>query len=245
MLKLCVAGICGKMGGTVREICKDLKAEVVCGVDGRAADIGAPVYSSFGEIKEDVDAVLDFSSPSAIYGELEWAEKKHIPVVIAATGYSERELKYIRERSEKNALFLSANYSYGIAVLKKLVREAAQTLKGFDIEIIEKHHRYKADAPSGTAVTLAKAAGEAAGGKTFSRGHDGKRGDGIGVHSVRGGTIAGEHEVIFAGEDEILTLTHTALSKKIFAAGAIRAAKWILNKPPALYGMDDLCGDPP
>lgn len=245
MLKLLVTGICGKMGGILGEICPSHGAEIICGVDKAACESsenrGLPVFSSFDCVFKEVDAIIDFSSPSAIYGELEWAQKRHIPVVIAATGYSERDLKFIRERSKENALFFSANYSLGITLLKKLVYEAAEFLGcGFDIEIVEKHHRYKKDAPSGTALALAESANKALGKKSFVCGRNGVRGDEIGVHSVRGGTIVGEHEVIFAGEDEIITLSHTALSKKIFAVGAVEAAKWICGKPPALYGMEDM-----
>lgn len=241
MLKLLITGICGKMGGTALKICQSCGAEAVCGVDIAATNLKPPVYSSFEEVGEEVDAVIDFSSPSAIYGELEWAESRHVPVIIAATGYTDREREYIRLRSEKNALFISPNYSLGIAVLKKLAREAAKILgENFDVEIIEKHHRLKADAPSGTAISLAESIGEVMGGKPYVCGHGGKRGGEIGIHSVRGGTITGEHEIIFAGGGEIIALSHTALSKDIFAAGAIEAAKWIQGKPPALYGFEDM-----
>lgn len=242
MLKLLVTGICGKMGSAVCKNAAGRGAAVVCGVDVNAATLSVPVYTSFGQVAEEVDAIIDFSSPAAIYEELEWANARHIPAVIAATGYSETDLKYIKARSKENALLMSSNFSPGIALLKKLVREAAGILKSFDIEIVEKHHRGKADAPSGTAVALAECAGKASGGKRYICGRNGKRGDEIGIHAVRGGTFAGEHEVIFAGGEEIITLSHTALSKDVFAAGATEAAKWLCGKPPALYGTDDLYG---
>lgn len=237
MINLLVTGISGRMGAAVREICGEYGARTVCGVDGNAINTDIPVYPSFSCVKEEVDAIIDFSSPSAVYGELGWAQKHNIPVVIAATGYSEGDSEYIRKCSAKIPVLVSANYSLGIALLKKLVREAAEVLgDNFDIEIIEKHHRFKQDAPSGTALALAESAG-----KPYICGRNGGgRGGEIGIHSVRGGTVTGEHEVIFAGNDEILTLSHTALSKKIFAAGAVKAAKWIIGKPPALYGTEDM-----
>lgn len=225
MIDVLVCGICGKMGSTVCEVISaDGEARVVCGVDICAHDLKIPVYTTFCDVTECVDVIIDFSSPSALFAELEWAKTKHVPVILAATGYSENDLNYIERCSKEVAVFKTANFSLGVNLLVKLVREAAATLGDkFDIEIIEKHHRFKADSPSGTALMLAESANMALGGKE------------IALHSVRGGNIVGEHEVIFAGEDEIVTISHSARSKKVFAEGAIKAAKWIIGKPYGLY----------
>lgn len=241
MIDVLVCGICGKMGATVCEIISsDGEARVVCGVDICAHDLKIPVYTTFCDVTECVDVIIDFSSPSALFDELEWAKTKHVPVILAATGYSENDLNYIERCSKEVAVFKTANFSLGVNLLVKLVREAAQTLGDkFDIEIIEKHHRLKADSPSGTALMLAESANSAFDGKKpyvgGRFGATGCRGKEIGLHAVRGGNIVGEHEVIFAGEDEIVTLSHSARSKKVFAEGALKAAKWIVGKPAGLY----------
>ena len=204
-----------------------------------------PVYSSFDDVKEKVDVIIDFSSPAALKGELEWAVKNGVPAVLASTGYSAEDLKYIDECSKKIAIFRTANFSVGVNLLVKLVKEAAEALgEQFDIEIIEKHHNRKVDAPSGTALMLADGANAAFGGeKEFLYGREGavgKRKSEIGIHAVRGGTIVGEHDVMFAGEDEIITLSHSARSKRVFAAGAVKAAKWLVGKPSGKYDMNDV-----
>jgi len=162
-----------------------------------------------------------------------------------ATGYTDEHIKMINDAAKKTAVFKTANFSLGVNLLVKLVKEAAQTLgEKFDIEIIERHHNKKVDAPSGTALMLAEGVNAAYdGGKPYLNGREGavgKRGNEIGIHAVRGGTIVGEHEVIFSGEDEIITLSHSARSKRVFAAGAIRAAKWVCGKPAGLYDMTDV-----
>ncbi|MDE6356142.1 MAG: 4-hydroxy-tetrahydrodipicolinate reductase [Clostridia bacterium] len=247
MVKILVCGIGGAMGKNVVDLCAaDSEVEVVCGVDLRAPESAkTPVYASFNDVCEPVDVVVDFSSPAALKGELEWAVKNKKPMVLAATGYNEEHVKMINEAAKKTAVFKTANFSLGVNLLVKLVKEAAQTLgEKFDIEIIERHHNKKVDAPSGTALMLADGANSAFGGKKdFVNGREGavgKRGAEIGIHAVRGGTIVGEHEVMFAGEDEIITLSHSARSKKVFAAGAIKAAKWICGKGAGLYDMTDV-----
>ena len=171
-----------------------------------------------------------------------------MPAVIASTGYTPEQLEEIKAASEKVAIFRTANFSLGINLLCELVKKAAETLgEKFDIEIIEKHHSQKVDAPSGTALMLADSANSAFGGsKPYVNGREGivgKRGNEIGIHAVRGGTIVGEHEVLFCGEDEIISLSHSARSKKVFAAGAIKAAKWLAGKKAGHYDMKDLLGD--
>lgn len=247
MIKIAVCGINGKMGANLKRIiAEDKDCELVCGVDIQADKKALPpIYASFNDIKERVDVVIDFSSPAALSGEIEWAEKSRTPLVLATTGYSAEDLKIIKSAAEKIAIFKTANFSVGVNLLVKLVKQAAQTLgENFDIEIIEKHHNLKADAPSGTALMLADGANEAFGGdKEYLYGREGKvgkRGAEIGIHAVRGGTIVGEHEVMFAGDDEIITLSHSARSKTVFAAGAVRAAKWLAGKPAGLYDMSDV-----
>ncbi len=246
MIKILICGIGGKMGANLREaVADDGQAEVVCGVDINAVQCGVPVYNSFENVCQKVDACIDFSSPAALHGELEWAKTQHVPVVLGATGYSAEDLEYIKQCSEQIPVFKTANFSLGVNLLIKLVKEAAETLgENFDVEIIEKHHRLKADAPSGTALMLAESVNSAFGGKKellYGReGATGVRGGEIGVHAVRGGTIVGEHEVLFAGADEIVSISHSARSKKVFAVGAVKAAKWICGKPAGLYSMADM-----
>lgn len=247
MINVLVCGICGKMGKNIVEIIEgDNGCKVACGVDLHS-NLNAlpPVYATFNDVKEKVDVIIDFSSPAVLSDELAWAVKNNCPVVLAATGYSESHLKLIEQASKKIAIFKTANFSVGVNLLVKLVKEAALALgENFDIEIIEKHHNNKVDAPSGTALMLADSANSAfKENKQYLNGREGnvgKRGNEIGIHAVRGGTIVGEHDVMFAGEDEIITLSHSARSKKVFAAGAVKAAKWLAGKPAGKYDMTDI-----
>ncbi len=245
-MKCLICGINGKMGANLVELLKDDDTlSVACGVDINCNGQGVPVYREFSAVKEKVDVIIDFSSPAVLKGELSWAVKNSCPVVLASTGYSADDLTLIDETAKKIAVFKTGNFSLGINLLVKLVKKAAETLgEGFDIEIVEKHHNQKVDAPSGTALMLAESANSAFdGGKPFVNGRKGivgKRGNEIGIHAVRGGTIVGEHEVMFAGEDEVITLSHSARSKKVFAVGAIRAAKWLAGKPAGKYDMNDV-----
>lgn len=247
MINALICGINGKMGKTLAGLIEnDDKINAVCGIDLAAKEGLPPVYAAFNDVKESVDVIIDFSSPAVLDAELEWAIGHKCPVVLAATGYTPEQFEKISRASEKIAVFKTGNFSVGINLLMKLVKKAAEALDGFDVEIIEKHHNQKADAPSGTALMLADSVNAAyAGGKPYVMGRSGivgKRGGEIGIHAVRGGTIVGEHEVLFAGEDEIITITHSARSKRIFAAGAIKAAKWLAGKPAGLYDMSDVLG---
>jgi 4-hydroxy-tetrahydrodipicolinate reductase len=247
MIKVLVCGIGGKMGGNIcRLLSDDSQAEVVCGVDIKADENAkVPVYSSFSQVKEKVDVVIDFSSPAVLQDELNYAVEKGVPLVLASTGYTVAHLKLIEEASQKVAIFKTANFSLGVNLLVELVKKAASVLgEGFDIEIIEKHHSQKVDAPSGTAIMLAESANSAFDdSKPYVYGREGivgKRGNEIGIHAVRGGTIVGDHDVMFCGEDEVITLSHSARSKTVFAVGAIRAAKWIAGKPAGKYDMKNV-----
>lgn len=250
MLNILVCGIGGKMGGNIIDLLKnDGDAQVVCGVDIHAPEgCNVPVRSSFSEVRERVDAIIDFSSPAVLDGELEYAVKNNVPAVLATTGYTAEQLEKIKAASRETAIFKTANFSLGVNLLVGLVKKAAKVLgEDFDIEIIERHHNQKVDAPSGTALMLADAANEVLDEKRqYVEGRSGivgKRGNEIGIHAVRGGTIVGEHEVMFAGEDEILSLSHSARSKRVFAAGAIKAAKWIVGKKSGMYDMNDVLKD--
>lgn len=247
MINVLVCGINGKMGKNIVElISAESDMNVVCGVDIHAENSElTPVYASFNDVCEKVDVIIDFSSPAVLKSELDWAVKHNCPAVLASTGYTENDLKLIENTSKKIAVFKTANFSLGVNLLVKLVKQAAAVLgENFDIEIIEKHHNQKVDAPSGTAVMLAESANSAFdNSKEYLHGRSGitgKRGKEIGIHAVRGGTIVGEHDVMFAGEDEIITLSHSARSKKVFAAGAVKAAKWLTGKPAGLYDMTDV-----
>lgn len=246
MVRIIICGACGKMGGNVLDLLKeDTSAVAVCGVDLYPREIGIPVYTSFADIQEDADVIIDFSSPTGLKERLDYAKEKGLGIVLAATGFSEEDLTLVKTYSQYLPIFKTANLSVGINVMQLLVELAAKRLEGYDVEILEKHHNLKKDAPSGTALMLAetlKAAYDDE--KYFVNGREGMVGarakDEIGIHAIRGGTIVGEHEVMFAGEDEIITITHSARSKRVFAVGAIRAAKFLKGQQPSMYDMQDL-----
>ena len=247
MVNIAIQGANGRMGHVLsglisaREDCR-----VVAGIDvSPAADTGFPIHPQLADVTEDVDVLIDFSLPAATRAALAECGRRGLPCVICTTGLSEEDKSLIAKTAEQTAVFYSANMSLGVNVLTELVRRAATVLPGFDIEIVEKHHHNKLDAPSGTALALADAANAARGGKmeyVYDR-HavKQKRGESeLGISAVRGGSIVGEHDVIFAGPDEVLTLSHTAYSRDIFANGAIAAALFIAGKPTGLYNMTDL-----
>lgn len=251
MVRILISGIFGHMGKNVLELAQaDGEIECVCGVDLKKGDLcGIPVYDSFKQVEQETDVVIDFSSASNLDNVLAFAEKSGAAVVLAATGYGESQLQQIAEAAKKIPLFKTANLSVGVNLLQKLVKEAADFLgESFDVEIVEKHHNLKKDAPSGTAYMLAESVNAAfRGEKTYVYGREGMVGarkkSEIGIHAVRGGTIVGEHEVMFAGEDEIITLSHSARSKKVFAAGALKAAKFMNGKPAGKYDMHDVLAE--
>ena len=245
--RIILCGACGKMGGNVLDLLRDdNEAVAVCGVDLYPREIGIPVYKTFTEIQEEADVIVDFSSPIGLKERLDYAKQKGLGIVLAATGFSEDDLAMIEEYASSVAIFKTANLSVGVNLMQLLIKLAAERLdESYDIEIIEKHHNLKKDAPSGTALMLADTLQEVFGGsKRYVNGRDGMVGARekaeIGIHAVRGGTIVGEHEVMFAGEDEIITISHSARSKRVFAVGAIRAAKFLNGKVPAKYDMQNL-----
>lgn len=247
MTKIVLCGCNGVMGRVIDEVvAEDPTAVIVAGVDlFDGVENDYPVFKDINEFSGEADAIIDFSKPEALSSILDYSVKTGIPAVIASTGYSEDELESMREASKKAPVLFSGNMSLGVNVLIDLLRKAVNSLPGFDIEIIEKHHNKKVDSPSGTARMLADAANEELDGQMkFVHGREGKdtkrTPDEIGVHAVRGGSIVGEHTVIFAGIDEIVEIKHTAMSKKIFAVGSVRAAHYMTGKPAGLYSMSDL-----
>ncbi len=248
--RIILCGACGKMGGNVLSLlAEDTEAVAVCGVDLYPKEIGIPVYKSFTEIKEEADVIIDFSSPVGLSERLEYANKHGHGIVLASTGFTAEDLDLIAEYANTTAIFKTANLSLGVNLMQALCKATAQVLgDNFDVEIIEKHHNLKKDAPSGTALMLADSVNEAFNGtKRFVNGREGIVGARekaeIGIHAVRGGTIVGEHEVMFAGEDEIITISHSARSKRVFAAGAIRAAKFLKGKAAGMYEMKHLLAE--
>lgn len=248
--RIILCGACGKMGGNVLSLlADDPEAEAVCGVDLYPKEIGIPVYKSFADIKEEADVIIDFSSADGVAERLEYAKSRGLGIVLASTGFSPADLALIDKYAKSTAIFKTANLSLGVNLMQALCKAAAQVLgDNFDVEIIEKHHNLKKDAPSGTALMLADTVNEAFNGeKKYVDGRSGIVGardkKEIGMHAVRGGTIVGEHEVMFAGEDEIITISHSARSKRVFAVGAIRAAKFLKGKGAGRYEMKDLLAE--
>ena len=251
MVNAIMHGCNGRMGQVITALAaEEEEFQIVAGVDitGEQKN-GYPVFSSIEACDVQADVIIDFSSPKAFDGLLEYAVEKQLPVVVCTTGLSEEQTARLKEASGKTALLKSANMSLGVNVMIKLLKEAAKTLApaGFDIEIVEHHHNKKKDAPSGTALALADSINEAMDGQysyVYDRsGRFEQRGkDEIGISAVRGGTIVGIHDVIFAGTDEVFEVTHTAYSRAIFAKGAIAAAKFLKGRAPGLYDMSDVIG---
>ena len=251
MVKIIMHGCNGHMGQVISGIVeKDPDAEIVAGID--IADQGKnsyPVFTDIDACQVEADAIIDFSSAKATDKLLEYSAARQITVVLCSTGLSQEQLAKVEETSRKVAVLKSANMSLGINTLLKLVQDAAKVLAtaGFDMEIVEKHHRLKVDAPSGTALALADSLNEAMDNKyhyVYDRSQKREKRDDkeIGISAVRGGTIVGEHEVIFAGQDEVIEFKHTAYSKAIFGKGAVEAAKFLAGKPAGRYDMSDVIG---
>ena len=251
MVKIIMHGCNGHMGQVISGIVeKDPDAEIVAGID--IADQGKnsyPVFTDIDTCQVEADAIIDFSSAKATDKLLEYSAARQIPVVLCSTGLSEEQLAKVEETSKKVAVLKSANMSLGINTLLKLVQDAAKVLAtaGFDMEIVEKHHRLKVDAPSGTALALADSINEAMDNKyhyVYDRSQKREKRDDkeIGISAVRGGTIVGEHEIIFAGQDEVIEFKHTAYSKAIFGKGAVEAAKFLAGKLAGRYDMSDVIG---
>ena len=250
MVGVILHGCNGRMGQMLSElISKDEEMKVVAGIEpsGEAKN-DYPVYKSFDELKETADVIIDFSTASAIDSLLDYCEKTHTPLVLCSTGLSEAQLDRVENLANESAVLVSANMSLGINVLLKLLKSVTGTLygNGFDIEIVEKHHNQKLDAPSGTALALADVMKDELDDISYnldrSKVRKKRERNEIGISAVRGGTIVGEHEVIFAGTDEVIEIKHTAYSRAIFAKGAISAAKFLKGKSAGKYNMSDVIG---
>ena len=251
MVKIIMHGCNGHMGQVISGIVeKDPDAEIVAGID--IADQGKnsyPVFTDIDACQVEADAIIDFSSAKATDKLLEYSAARQIPVVLCSTGLSQEQLAKVEETSRKVAVLKSANMSLGINTLLKLVQDAARVLAaaGFDMEIVEKHHRLKLDAPSGTALALADSINEAMDNQyhyVYDRSQKREKRDDkeIGISAVRGGTIVGEHEIIFAGQDEVIEFKHTAYSKAIFGKGAVEADKFLAGNTAGRYDMSDVIG---
>ena len=247
MIKVILSGCGGRMGKAVAAAVGN-EVRIVAGVDVNAASIDAsdfPIYESIREFSDKADVIVDFSHHSALPSLLDYAKATKTPVVVATTGHTDEELALMREAASEVAIFHSGNFSIGINLIINLAKQAARTLGAdFDIEIIEKHHNKKLDAPSGTALMIANAvADEREESEYIYDRHSVRKArepKEIGIHSVRGGSIVGEHEVIFAGANEVVSISHSAASREIFANGALRAAIYLAGKSAGLYSMTDL-----
>lgn len=251
MTKIIMNGCNGHMGQVISGLVRDdSNAEIVAGIDMvDNRENGYPVFTNIADCDVQADVLIDFSSPKALDSVLAYCIEKQVPAVLCTTGLTQEQLEQIEEASKKVAILKSANMSLGINVLLKLIQDAAKVLAtaGFDMEIVEKHHKLKKDAPSGTALALADSLNEAMDHQyhyVFDRSQDMEPRDDkeIGVSAVRGGTIVGDHDVIFAGPDEVITFSHTAYSKAVFGKGAVEAAKFLAGKPAGYYHMDDVIG---
>ena len=246
MTKIIMHGCNGVMGQMICNlIAADEEVEVVAGVDiNDKVENAFPVFTSIEACDVEADAVIDFSHISCVDALLDWCGEKGMPVVLCTTGLNETQLAKVNEVAKKTAVLKSANMSLGINMLLKILKEATAVLApaGFDIEVVEKHHRRKLDAPSGTALALADSINEELNNECeyvydrSSRREQRPKKE-IGLSAVRGGTIVGDHDVIFAGEDEVITFSHTAYSRAVFGKGAIQAAKFLKGKVAGLYDM--------
>lgn len=248
MIKIIMNGCNGKMGQVITKIVADTEdCEIVVGIDiNDNIQNTYPVFKSIADFEGKADVIIDFSHPSTLTSVLDYAKATKTPAIICTTGLSAEQRQEIVDASKDVAMFFSANMSLGVNLIIELVTKAAKILEdNFDIEIIEKHHNQKIDAPSGTALAIADAIADAVTNEaeyTYDRHSVRKKRskNEIGIHSLRGGSIVGEHSVIFAGQDEVIEIKHQATSKEVFAVGAVSAAKFLAGKPARMYEMKDL-----
>jgi 4-hydroxy-tetrahydrodipicolinate reductase len=250
MVKVLLNGCNGKMGKVISEMAKASKTiSIVCGVDKNSSSLSYPCYTHIDGCKEDIDVILDFSRPDSLEALCMYSKEKNIPIVFCTTGYTKEQLSKIQALSEEVAVFHSANMSIGINIINNMLKGISNMLyKDFDIEIIEKHHNQKIDAPSGTALLLANTIKDSIEEDTFfTNGRNGscKRDHKeIGIHAIRGGNIIGDHEIIFAGIGECIEIKHTAISREVFAIGALKACEFMYKKEKGKYNMDDVVNIP-
>ncbi|OOM74505.1 4-hydroxy-tetrahydrodipicolinate reductase [Clostridium puniceum] len=249
MIKIVLNGCSGKMGKMITECTSQFKnLEIVAGIDKFQSDAPYPIFESPQDLNLDYDVLLDFSRADALHNLLNLTEKTQKPLVICSTGFTPKDIALINEKSKSLKLFRSGNMSFGINLISSLLKKITPMLYGnYDIEIVEKHHNQKVDAPSGTAIMLADAAKESIKDTTkyvYGREGNSKREENeIGIHAVRGGGIIGDHEVIFAGTGEVIELTHKAISREVFAVGALKACEYMATvTKPGLYDMNDVIG---
>lgn len=249
MTKIIMHGCNGKMGQVISEIIsQDASTQIVAGIDTIDNKLNEyPLYQRISDCKEEAHVIIDFSNPKAVDQLVEYALNRSLPLVLCTTGLSEEQNQLVKKASMQIPILQSANMSLGVNTLITLAKMATQVFAkaGFDIEIVEKHHNLKVDAPSGTALALADAINDTLHNDyeyKYARHEERKKRDKkeIGIHSVRGGTIVGEHSIYFAGIDEVVELTHVAQSKAVFAKGAIEAAKFLAQQPKGLYNMEDV-----
>ena len=248
MTRIIMHGALGRMGRVITGLAEaDQDAVIVAGVDVAPGSAEYPIYHSLAEVKEEADVIIDFSTAKIVDSLLDTAAEKGLPVVLCTTGLSEAQLEKVRETSACIPILKSANMSLGINTLTGLLKDATKVFggAGFDIEIVERHHNQKLDAPSGTAIMLADAINDAAGGRyeyIYDRSQRREKRDKkeLGISAVRGGNIPGTHEIIFAGPDEVIELRHVAYSRSIFGNGALSAAKYLAGRKPGLYDMNDV-----
>lgn len=251
MINIVLSGCNGKMGRVITRLAaEDEECRIVAGFDiNDYLPNTYPVYINPADCKEEADVLIDFSHPSALEGVLAYCKKNSLPAVICTTGLLAEQRAELERTAEEIPVFFSANMSLGINLLIALAKKAAKLLEsGFDIEIVERHHNQKIDAPSGTALAIADGISEVLSENSeyvYDR-HNvrrKRRKNEIGIHAVRGGTIVGDHEIIFAGNDEVIELKHSAASKEVFAVGAVKAAKFMADKPAGMYSMNDLVSE--
>jgi len=248
MIKIILHGCMGNLSRAIRKLAENhTDYEIVCGVDvvGSGNGLTFPIYSDISLCDQKADVIIDCSIVEAVPAVLEFAVEKQIPLVLCTTGLTKELMNNVAKASQKIAILQSPNMSIGVNLLVNLVQRAAKLLDGFDVEIIEKHHKLKVDAPSGTALALADAINKSLDGQMeyiYDRSKERKKRDSkeIGIHALRGGTIVGDHSVVFAGIDEVIEFNHQALSKEVFAVGALRAARFMIKKPVGFYTMQNL-----
>ncbi len=257
MVQILLIGCNGRMGQAITSAAKErTNISIAAGVDVQSSEQSFPVYTDLNKVTEKIDVIIDFSHHSGANKAMEYAAYKKLPIVMATTGLNQQQLDLLVECSKKTAVLRSANMSVGVNLMIDLVQKAAKALyQNYDIELIEKHHNQKLDSPSGTALAIADAMNEAIASTSpdfttraktmeYVNGREGvqtkRTNHEIGIHAVRGGTIAGEHTVLFAGKDELLEIKHTALSRSIFAEGALSAAIFLADKEIGYYGMNDM-----
>lgn len=247
-MRILLSGALGRMGRAVTELCRERGVLVAAGVDVAASreEAGFPLFPSFEAVDVKADVIVDFTRPETLPDLLNYAVKENLPIVLATTGYNQQDKARIQKAAAEIPIFQSANMSLGVSLLKSLIKQAAAVLgEDFDVEIVERHHNRKIDAPSGTALALFEALNDCyPGGRELVAGRESRtqmrdRRE-IGVHAIRGGTLAGSHEVGFYGPEETLTLVHEAQSRTVFAQGALKAALFLKDKPAGYYTMDDL-----